>query len=73
MTVHLRPLAEVTQEAIRVLSRELGVADTLRFMGQFTTGSGNYTEERDRLFEGLTLDDILAEIRALPAPASGDD
>lgn len=73
MTVYLRPLAEVTQEAIRVLSRELGVADTLRFMGQFTTGSGNYTEERDRLFEGLTLDDILAEIRALPAPASGDD
>lgn len=73
MTVYLRPLAEVTQEAIRVLSRELGVADTLRFMGQFTTGSGNYTEERDRLFEGLTLDDILAEVRALPAPASGDD
>jgi hypothetical protein len=73
MTVYLRPLAEITQEAIRVLSREIGVADTLRFMGQFTTGSGNYTEERDRLFEGLTLDDILAEIRTLPAPAGGDD
>lgn len=73
MTVYLRPLAEVTQEAIRVLSREIGVADTLRFMGQFTTGSGNYTEERDHLFEGLTLDDILAEIRKLPSPASGGD
>lgn len=73
MTVYLRPLAEVTQEAIRVLSREIGVADTLRFMGQFTTGYGNYTEERDRLFEGLTLDDILAETRKLPAPARGGD
>lgn len=52
MTVNLRPLAEVTHEAIDVLCREIGVVDTLRFLGQFTTGSGNYTEERDRLFEG---------------------
>lgn len=55
MTVNLRPLAEVTHEAIDVLCREIGFVDTLRFLGQFTTGSGNYTEERDRLFEGLTL------------------
>lgn len=68
MTVHVKPLAEVTQRAILVLSREIGVADTLRFLSQFATQGGNYTEERERLFEGLSLDDILAEMKN---PASG--
>lgn len=63
MTVPARPLAEVTQHAIRVLSRELGVADTLRFLNQFATGSGKYTEDRDDLFRNVSLDEILSSIR----------
>lgn len=63
MTVPARPLTEVTQHAIQLLSREIGVADTMRFLNQFSTGSGNYTQERDTLFQDLTLDEILAEIR----------
>jgi hypothetical protein len=35
----------------------------MRFLNQFSTGSGNYTQERDTLFQDLTLDEILAEIR----------
>ena len=62
MTVETRPLAEVTRKAIEVLSRELGPADTLRFVNQFTTGFGDYTAERDALFGQETLDDIVAEI-----------
>jgi hypothetical protein len=38
MVVQTRPLAEVTQTAIRVLCREIGLADTMRFVGQFTVG-----------------------------------
>ncbi len=63
MIVPAKPLAEVTQRAIHVLSREMGVADTMRFLNQFVTGSGNYTEERSALFQGLSLDDILSDIR----------
>jgi hypothetical protein len=44
--VELKPLAEVTQEAIRVLIQELGPVDTVRFVNQFTVGYGNYMEER---------------------------
>lgn len=63
MIVPARPLEEVTQHAIQVLSREIGVADTARFLNQFVTGSGDYTQEREAIFQDLTLDDILAEIR----------
>jgi len=66
MTVQTKPLAEVTRRAIEILSRELGAADTLRFMGQFTSGYGDYTEERDALFGQTTLDDLLSEIKAAP-------
>ena len=63
MMVPAKPLAEVTERAIHVLSREIGVADTMRFLGQFVTGAGNYTEEREALFRDYTLDDILTEVR----------
>jgi hypothetical protein len=34
----------------------------MRFIGQFSTGTGNYTEECAALFDHLAIDDILAEI-----------
>ena len=58
-----RPLAEITQEAIRVLFREIGVANTVRFLNQYTAGYGNYTEEREQLFGHLTMDEIVASIK----------
>jgi hypothetical protein len=68
MTTPTKPLAEVTRRAIEVLTRELGAADALRFVGQFTTGYGDYTAERDLLFADRTLDQIIAEIKT-PAGA----
>lgn len=63
MIVPARPLAEVTQHAIQVLSRDMGVVDTMRFLNQFVTGSGNYTQEREVLLRDLSLDEILSEVR----------
>lgn len=57
------PLAEVTRRAIRLLSEELGPADTARFVAQFSTGGGDYTAERDKLFAGLSLADLVAAVR----------
>ena len=63
MTIELKPLNEINERAIDLLTRELGVADTLRFMMQFSSGEGNYTEEREAMFGGLTLEQIVKEIR----------
>ena len=62
MTQNARPLSEVTQDAIQLLIERLGIVDTIRFINQFTVGYGNYTEEREQLFAGMTLDEIVSEI-----------
>jgi hypothetical protein len=63
MTAKNKPLAEITQRAIEVLSRELGTADALRFINQFTIGHGDYVTERNGLFAGDTLEQIIAAIK----------
>ncbi len=63
MTVMTKPLAEITQEAIGILCREMGIVNTLRFVNQFIVGYGNYTEERETLFGEMSLDEITAEIK----------
>lgn len=67
MTIPAKPLTDITSQALHVLTREIGVADTMRFLNQFSTGTGNYTEERAALFDHLTLDDIFSEIKAKSA------
>jgi hypothetical protein len=63
MIIPLKTLAEINEEAIRVLSREIGVANTLRFINQFTPGTGNYTEERRESYSGLELDYLVTDIK----------
>jgi hypothetical protein len=63
MSVQPKPLSQITQEAIAILSKEIGIANTLRFLNQFSTGYGNYTEERETLFKDLTLDEILQQMK----------
>lgn len=62
MIIETRPLAEITRDAIDLLYRELGVVEAVRFLNQFTTGYGDYTVERRRLFDHLTVDEIVAAI-----------
>ena len=40
----------------------MGIVDTTRFFNQFSTGQGNYTEERREMVEALTLDDIFSAV-----------
>lgn len=62
MITDSRPLIEINQQAIRLLYKELGVIDAVRFLKQFTQGYGNYTQEREILFADKSLDDIVNEI-----------
>jgi hypothetical protein len=63
MSIQPKPLSEVTQQAIDLLFKEIGIVNTVRFLNQFTTGYGNYTEEREALFKDLTLDEIVVAVR----------
>jgi hypothetical protein len=63
MITETKLLAEITQEAIRILFREIGVVNTVRFLNQYTTGYGNYTEERRELFADQTLGELIDEIK----------
>lgn len=64
MTTHVQPISEVTQRGTDALIEEIGVVDTIRFLNQFRAGSGNYTLERDKLFESVSVKDIVGEIKA---------
>jgi hypothetical protein len=63
MSGQTKSLSEITQQAIEVLSKEIGIANTVRFLNQFSIGYGNYTEERESLFKDLTLDEILKRMQ----------
>ena len=64
MSVEIRPLSELNQQATTILAREMGITDTLRFLSQFTSGSGDYTKERDQWLGDLSLEQITSEIKA---------
>jgi hypothetical protein len=64
MTVLIEPIARLTDRARHALIAELGVIDTMRFLHQFRAGGGNYTAERERLFKGQSVKDIVSGIKA---------
>lgn len=59
-----RPLNELTRDVIRILYRELGVVETVRFLRQFAGGYGDYATEREALIGSKSLDEIVSEIEA---------
>ena len=65
MNVPTQPLSEITREAVAVLVRELGVARTLRFLGQYRTGQGDYTAERHHFLADPPLEELLKQARRL--------
>ena len=64
MNTVIRPIAEIDRRAREVLTRDLGIVDTLRFLGQFRSGSGDYTAERGEWLNNLSLNEIVSGIKA---------
>jgi hypothetical protein len=62
MKVEMISPPELHLRAFRVLCREMGVIDTLRFLGQVWPGWGDYTRERRQIFGDLTLDEYRKAI-----------
>jgi hypothetical protein len=65
MITEAKALEELTDQAMDLLCRELGVVNTLKFLRQFARGTGDYTRDRDALIGHLTVEEIFAEARRL--------
>jgi hypothetical protein len=63
MNTSVRTIEEVTREAIRILSRELGVADTMRFLREFVPRTGDYTRDRHALLGDPSVEELFARAR----------
>jgi hypothetical protein len=63
MKAAIRPIIDVDRRAREILTRDLGIVDTLRFLGQFQAGSGDYTADRQDWLGELSLKGIVSEIK----------
>lgn len=53
----------IRKRGIEALTKELGPIGMAHFIRQFDLGEGDYTKEREQLLAGITVDDILRELR----------
>ena len=65
MDTQALPLSELSRHAVAALMREIGVIGTLRFLGQYTRGAGDYTEERRAFLKDMSLDELVEEARQI--------
>ena len=64
-------LYQIRMEGWKALTERLGPAGAMRFMMQYDPGHGDYTTERQELFDTLTLDDLLDAIEGTNAEKPG--
>jgi hypothetical protein len=65
--IDFRNPSVIRKLGIAALTKELGAVGAAYFIRQFDTGSGDYTAERDKLLEGITMDEIIESVRKLDA------
>jgi len=57
-------LDEIRRKGLAALKKELGQAGMLKFMKQFSNGSGNYAVKRHDWVDSMSMDDLMAQIKA---------
>ena len=63
MIIKQKPLSEIVSNAVHILISHIGAADTARFINCFSVGFGDYTEERKKLFDKYSVDEIVREVK----------
>ena len=58
MTLH-----ELRREGLQALLDRLGPAGTVRFLQQYDMGRSDYTKERRRWLDGVTIDEVVEDIQ----------
>ena len=59
MNIEPTNLLQIRQMGIEVLVRELGPVAMIRFLQQFEVGVGDYSKERHKWLDNITIDDIV--------------
>ena len=62
MIIEQRPMCEVISDALHILTSQIGTVNTAIFINYFSVGFGDYTEERKKIFDKYSVDDIVKEI-----------
>ena len=60
---------EFQRHALSILQSELGAEGFARFLRLYRSGRGDYTKERDQWLKGVTIDEIVEQIRSADQPA----
>jgi len=55
---------EFYRHALELMQRELGPEGLARFLRLSRSGGGDYTRDREKWLNGLSLDDVLQSISA---------
>ncbi len=63
------PTREMTDEefqrhAFSILRRELGPEGLARFLRLYRSGHGDYTSDRERWLKGVTVDEVIEQLRS---------
>ena len=56
-------LAEIKTKGWNALVKELGYSGATKFVLLYETGEGDYTKERKELFENITIEEVIKEIK----------
>jgi len=55
----LKTIEELKIDGWKALIDSLGLAEATRFLLQYQKGSGNYTKERKKLLENISINEIV--------------
>ena len=65
--VDFRNSAFIRKAGMSALKKELGTVGATYFIRQFSAGQGDYTAEREKLLQGITMDEIIKNVRDIDA------
>jgi hypothetical protein len=60
----------VRKAGMSALKKELGTTGAVYFLRQFSVGQGDYTREREKLFYGITFDELVNSVQELDRKAA---
>lgn len=63
MIARTRTLEQIRLVGLEALSRELGPVGMIRFLQQFETGHGDYSNERHQWLEHVRADQLVEQIK----------
>ena len=59
----LKTIEELKIDGWKALINSLCLAEATRYLLQYQKGSGNYTKTRKKIFENITVNDIVKEYK----------